>query len=381
VDELLAELIADPSPDRFSVYADALQQRNDPRGELIALDLYARATNTPRAPRADEIERDLEAKLLDGLDGKFTIRWEHGFVRDIMVPSDTIYPLAERFAVEDFAMLRRIRVAPMGPFREETVLQCQPIELLVNAPFSRTLEHVAIGAPAMALVRAGELERLITSLPRLTGIELRSNTPLDETRLAVLERFTRIEALAVWGVGGGDLLARVVDMPWPNLRSLVLEPPTAWQHAFPAALEPVLDGAVHPHLVELALIGQYGDALPRAIIERPLGRRLRSLGLSLGSEDNERAFRDRMRHVDLYWPAPPGYRPYSAISSGRSQLLRRLGRPAQALGHAMTACEVDPRDHFAWQELATVYEMLGDEPAAAAARDRATAVRPPPLVL
>ncbi len=93
--ELLAEVLANPDDDAArQVYADALQERGDPRGEFIALQLApARAEGKPQTAKTKELWdrfRDLHAKHaakwarpVRALGKK--VRWEfhRGFVRRV----------------------------------------------------------------------------------------------------------------------------------------------------------------------------------------------------------------------------------------------------------------------------------------------------------
>ncbi|MFV8753789.1 hypothetical protein ACNOYE_24865 [Nannocystaceae bacterium ST9] len=78
--ELEAELIADPDAiEPFAVYADALTERGDPRGELILLHLQADDA------QADALIRRHASTLLPGLRtlaaDSYSLEWRRGFVR------------------------------------------------------------------------------------------------------------------------------------------------------------------------------------------------------------------------------------------------------------------------------------------------------------
>jgi uncharacterized protein (TIGR02996 family) len=81
-DALVAAVVAAPHDDAArAVYADWLQQRNDPRGELIALQLAAKTRDGTR--RANELVAEFGARWLaaygDGIK-KTTARFERGFL-------------------------------------------------------------------------------------------------------------------------------------------------------------------------------------------------------------------------------------------------------------------------------------------------------------
>ena len=86
--ELERQLRAEPERgELYLVYADWLQERADPLGELIALGVAAGGGSADAAGRFERHLRHHEARLLGGLAAQLanhvTLRWRHGFVQEL----------------------------------------------------------------------------------------------------------------------------------------------------------------------------------------------------------------------------------------------------------------------------------------------------------
>jgi uncharacterized protein (TIGR02996 family) len=86
--ELERQLRAEPERgELYLVYADGLQERADPLGELIALGVAAGGGSADAAGRFERHLRLHEARLLGGLAAQLanrvTLRWRHGFVQEL----------------------------------------------------------------------------------------------------------------------------------------------------------------------------------------------------------------------------------------------------------------------------------------------------------
>jgi tetratricopeptide (TPR) repeat protein len=143
---------------------------------------------------------------------------------------------------------------------------------------------------------------------------------------------------------------------------------------------PLLDGTKHPALDQLALMRcGYEVALVAALPRRPLGKRLRALGLewSLIDEAQLEAVREDFKDIELIWPKPVGDQ-RTASDEYQMSIRLRLGmdRDRKALPHALRACELEPNDHYHWVELGFVHGELDQLPEKLAAMDRAIEISP-----
>jgi uncharacterized protein (TIGR02996 family) len=370
---LLDELIAEPTDDRYAVYADLLQTRDDPRGELIALDLHARRTGTPRDPHADELERRLFESLRDalGVTTGVKLTFERGFVFEVIVASNLVPEITSRgwLAHEALAMVRSFGVYDRSSRREDT----QPYELLGQMP---TLERVAIGSTAHEFMRAANLTTLFAALPKLRMLELRARSPLFEDAMVAVEQFDRLESLALWTPSNDQLLERVIEAKgWPRLTALALNGRGPQARELPSCLLPLLDGSRHPKLEQLALMSCGFEApLITELVRRPLGKRLRALGLhwhhvDAGLLEEHRAAFER---IELIWPRPVGITPNADDDYQLARRLRvGLDRDRLALPFAIRATELDPSNWFHWVERGYVHSALDQLPEKLAAMDRA----------
>jgi uncharacterized protein (TIGR02996 family) len=132
VEPFYAAVFAAPGDDApRQVLADALQERGDPRGEFISLQLQ-----TPRAQRSERrMQKLLERHRPEFLRGLGPVvmpgseqRWERGFLTEA-----TVVLHGEQASVPDWATLRRLEVLFSGT---------PPIELA--SPHLRSLEEISL---------------------------------------------------------------------------------------------------------------------------------------------------------------------------------------------------------------------------------------------
>nr|MBA2539326.1 hypothetical protein [Deltaproteobacteria bacterium] len=246
---------------------------------------------------------------------------------------------------------------------------------LVTSPIARTLERVAIGSGQHGLVEADQLVELFDGIPKLRMLELRAPGMLHEERMLAIEKLDRLESLALWTPGNDSQLERLIAAPWPRLTALAVNGRGPGRRALPAGLAPLLDGTRHPALDQLTLMDcGFEGALVTELARRPLGKRLRALGLDwrMVEDATLEEAGDDFANIELIWPRPVGV---NATADDEYQLARRLrlglDRDRKALVHATHACELEPNNYFHWTEVGYVHEALDQLPEKLAAMDRA----------
>ncbi|MGZ3416886.1 MAG: TIGR02996 domain-containing protein [Polyangiales bacterium] len=200
-ESLLAEVYADPAADGPRlVYADWLQERNDPRGELIALQFARRDGTLSRegARREKDLLAEQQPRLLGSLAKKAqkgSVHFERGFLDSAIAASGvdddpawaTLTAIARGFPHHDghMPLLRSITDVGSAAIRHlATLTQPLPVEELQwNGPnyYNRVWQEEMAGT----IEAFGKL-RVLPSLKRLTigdgswcGIFFRGQTRLD----------------------------------------------------------------------------------------------------------------------------------------------------------------------------------------------------------
>ena len=193
--ELLAAVHADPFDlAARAVYADALQDAGDPRGEFIALQLAGKATQREKTLLKDHRKRWLGplAKLVSNS----STRFENGFLRTVAITSQQ--PLApNQLAHPELATIEVLDVTGM---RDTSHVATQATELLTRYAKLQELVIVARGLAHVAeRIREHALTRLAVQLPSADLLP------------AALQRrtFPQLRALRVWNQDPGpDALVR-----------------------------------------------------------------------------------------------------------------------------------------------------------------------------
>lgn len=161
--DLEAKLIADPTnTDAYLVYADFLQSKGDPRGELITLHHAGKTKEAEELleARADELYGPLKnyRKAFDGTaDHAFT--WRNGFIRSARLSFDS--NSVDEVEVDDDVEisletgLAELLRHPSGMLLEELVI---PINMLDDGAYFEPLVKVIAehGAPTLKSLRIGE---------------------------------------------------------------------------------------------------------------------------------------------------------------------------------------------------------------------------------
>jgi uncharacterized protein (TIGR02996 family) len=197
--QLLAAVLADPANlAARAIYADALQEAGDPRGEFIALQLGRRRTRRERELLVAHREAWLGS--IAGVLAESS-QFANGFVRVAALAAKRVAMTPQQLAHDEWATVERLDALAV---RTTPRLHAEVGELVARLPRLRELvvdarwllPLVAARVPAHALVR---LEVLL---------------PGVEALLAVLRggQFPQLRTLRVWGEDPGpDLLVQIAS--------------------------------------------------------------------------------------------------------------------------------------------------------------------------
>lgn len=333
----------DPTDEDWEVYGDLLQERGDPRGELVALSLASDRT-------ADDVEHAKLERRLATLSRRidpdlherarrapsfFDLAWDHGFVARARVVepwnrsdapvaswlSELLASPAGRF-VRELSIDREAREdVTLGNLGQRGIYEwAAPLFEGLALPQLRTLrigggaeiEHLSETSSAMMTTRApgtpgarifrpdryvGDVSAALRAAPRLTRLAIEgegtrvAELPSSLTSLTIRTRFLRKSTLRA-----------IAAAPLPSLRSLELwlghwpdsvtgfRGPETEEYYGPSTgaddLAPLLAGDAVPALRSLALSNcAWMPALVFAIAESAILERLVELDLSYGFMD------------------------------------------------------------------------------------------------
>jgi uncharacterized protein (TIGR02996 family) len=296
--ELEARLLEDPDNEELHlVYADWLQERGDPLGELIALQAAAR--RDPTAERQLAVEQHLrkhQAYLLGALAecrSVLQLDWHLGFLRKARLARA---PRA-RHVYEGKVLLGWLLQLPIARLLRELELGLldsvyggsqqhgEMVRFLLAAP-RPTLRSVDIDFSHRWSIGADieEIANLVDTLPGLRRLAVRA----VRTRLAALDHPHLEELTLHIGYATPANLAALGSARWPALRSLRLAL-LGYQvtRRDITHLGPLLQAKSVPRLRHLALRIQSapprpleGDELVQLLLDAPLLRQLEELDLS-----------------------------------------------------------------------------------------------------
>ena len=317
------------------VYADWLQARGDPWGELIVRQqnvdddsplfrwddpagwkhavrqhpidnaLYQQHGGDLEGPDparvSDELADALRAELLEVDDPAVRLRWRHGFVDRVFFPQSASHEVELDQAVDRLLTHRcslLLRELALGAINWRTgagwngrVLHYRPeIEVIaLHAP--PCLERLVLGAWSehdISWTGVGDISPLYEALPRLTALELQGqDADLGEVKLPRLRRL-------VFRSGGlpEDTLAALHRADWPALEQLELWFGDEDYGGSPSveAAEPFLRAERLPALRELGLRNaMFTDELCQRLPAATILPRLSRLDLSMGTLSDEGA--------------------------------------------------------------------------------------------
>jgi uncharacterized protein (TIGR02996 family) len=309
--ELEAQIHAlpdDPAPSL--VYADWLQQREDPRGKLIAIQHGLALVPGDPALRAAEralldehgpylLPERLHALLRlprrrgEDPDARCEVEWRRGFVAGARLakrpgPAHPEVPVLvdELLGHPSAHFLRRLAIGPLGTPDEYNYIGV--VEAIARRGHAR-LEELELGdfGPAMELAfsRAGDVSPLLPAAPRLRRLALRAGSLRFES---ALEHATLRELSVIVAAISGGNLRRLLEARLPALESFELSCPGL--ELTGAELARMLRGASMPRLRRLALRNTTGTlGVLEEILCSPLMPRLEVLELDGGDLDDRGA--------------------------------------------------------------------------------------------
>jgi uncharacterized protein (TIGR02996 family) len=233
---------------RYLVYADWLQERADPLGELIALGVAAAGGDGDAAARFDRHLKRHERHLLGGHAGHVTLRWRHGLVQAIEELGEPVAPavweqllrLRVCELVESITLRRACTaeldaaIAGAAPASMHALALEGSLGILPAALLQRPLRSLAIqGDYALALEQRtlpASLERLALRVPGLTfvvplelGVRDLELVLTDSTTAFLSKtRLPRVERLTLHLGAASQVPALLAKLELPALRHLGL---------------------------------------------------------------------------------------------------------------------------------------------------------------
>jgi uncharacterized protein (TIGR02996 family) len=372
VTELEAAIRADPDDVALrQVYADALLEVGDPRGDHLVL-----AARDPASWELWELERDLTERLVAPLAEHHLVRlrWRDGFVDEISLHrrSGKLDPqmyerLHEVLEQPECAAVRTIDLR--GSWTTRIAWYPRVAELVDETP---SLRCIGIGPGD---IDARNVRNLLETRTQLDGVRLELRSDMVEGVVVELARHERLRAVEVhaYGMSATRIFEHLAGL---DLERLVVR--EGWDDPLDeAVVAQILDGRVWPRLRELGFMAGLDEtlALCRALVDSPLLRRLRAFGLrpaelydDAGAQGWFLARAEQFAHCALF--TENDYH-----EAGRlGLLLLRLGRGREAiaeLSHHVDATGTSVEHATCWAELGECYLDAGRADLALAPIDRA----------
>ncbi|MGC4116130.1 MAG: TIGR02996 domain-containing protein [Myxococcales bacterium] len=280
---------------RWQVYADFLQERGDPRGELVALEIKAASGDLEAAAAAGRLfgkHEDLFAGPMADYDEQLTLGWKMGFVESARM--GLTYEDHES-GISGVDLVRTLLTHPSALFLRSLTLgtfnfegdndYSQMLEALFERP-RPALRSVFVGdtqpdEQEISWTRAGDLSRLSEVARNLKKLKVRAGSmTLGALDLPKLEELV----LETGGLSKASFQA-VSDAHWPSLERLELWFGSDNYGAECRAedLADLLGGVRLPKLKKLGLRNaEFTDALMPALASSKLLAQVEELDLSMG---------------------------------------------------------------------------------------------------
>jgi uncharacterized protein (TIGR02996 family) len=307
----LCEAIEDPN--RWSVYADWLQEVGDVRGEIIAL---ARAGSPDEAKALAEANADVlwgDAWSVHSGDAFTGKTWLPGWQDAVRTPIEVAfaYTLDEHNFIESITMagldeeghvanaIYAVLSAPIGRFTRSIELHVTHDERYSGASgapsYDAVVAAIARARPTalrrlvidsagyqLSWTKTGNLGRLLAAAPHLVTLRIE----MGEIDLGESLDLPKLESLHLETGGlGRENLQTIGKAKWPSLVELVLYLGTHRYGADATAADvEALLTPEFPKLEQLALCNsEIPGAIVRALAKSPLLARLKALDLSKGT--------------------------------------------------------------------------------------------------
>ncbi len=313
-------LAAPDEPEPYLVYGDVLQDRGDPRGELVALQQPPGGARE-RKPTKEEralLARHAETLLpgLQGLEDLLQLDWRWGFIRAARLASTYQRHEATEPQVSLEEVLGRLLDLDSARYLRELTVGIVTFEDNDYSGIAQVIGERHL--PALASLFLGDFDSEETELnwssigaagpiwratPNLERLTLRSGSmALGELVLPRLRELTTIT-----GGMSSDAVASIARGRCPSLERLSLQfgRPSYGCDVALDDLQPILEGGALPRLVHLGLTNcELTDGLCARLPRAPILPQLRELDLSLGTLSDEgarilAAHRAALAHLEL----------------------------------------------------------------------------------
>lgn len=354
---LLAAIAAEPDAiEPRLIYADWLQARSDPRGELIVVQAarLAKPDDVHLETRETELTAELTTRLLGdtGLPASLIVRWHFGFVDALR--------LAPR-------VIRLLRTAHRAWIAQPAFAVVR--ELDIDSKYARSLRfirHLGL-TKTVTRLRFGDreplegpvLEAIVRCVPRLSALTLRtSRVPPLAVMRGLRELTLELHDLDDEG------LRRIVEVPW-MLDTFGLTTTSEFAEDRVPLLTQLYDGTTLASVKHFAV----GGSLPALDVLETLATSKRTRTLESFTADYYRMASDQLPRIERHREALAklqlrpvvGQGPYYDVenySKLGSVLNYRLERPAEALHYYEQALRVRPADSNLRHNLAVALRKL-----------------------
>ena len=332
--DLLAAIAADPDAvEPRLIYADWLQARQDPRGELIAI--QAGRLAKPEDVQLQQRERELTTELTTGLilrarpntvTTAFIKRWHLGFVdaiavavRDIRLLRTT---LREWFASPELAAIRELDIDSR---------YARDLRFIRHLGLAPTVRKVAFGERYSQLEEP-TIEAIASRLPKLRALHLRStNVPPLQALRGLRELHLELSQVTEEG------FQRIAQVPW-TLETFGLQTSAAFETDRLPMIKQLYDGTLLKSVRHFVVAGM----LPVVDVIETLATSKRAETVETFTADFYRTTYDQMQPVERHRTALANVKlaplshgnPYYDVDNLQKLgwlLNYRLDRPADAL--------------------------------------------------
>jgi uncharacterized protein (TIGR02996 family) len=301
--ELEKAILADPDDDEaYQVYADWLQGKGDPRGELAAVQVaLARGKNANLQARERALIEDNRQQLLGDLPDvkpgrygpRLELTWHAGWLRRVHLAASEEHALPDLYrslrGCESARFLQELDIG-LGVVTDDMSYGAtnKVIAELGLPPALRVLYYAHQDEADISSTDLGYVGRWLRGASGLRELTLDGGSMrLGDIDLPELRRFS-----VVTGGFTAENIREVAKARWPKLESLSLYFGNERYGASGGVkdLAPILDGRGLPALRDLGLCnGEFADELAGVLGRSAVLRQLRVLDLSKGTLSDEGA--------------------------------------------------------------------------------------------
>ena len=362
--DLLAAIAAEPDAiEPRLIYGDWLQARNDPRGELIAVQagLLARPDDVQLLERQRELTKELTDGLIlqtgaEPLSTELIVRWHLGFVDALQLNVRTIHKLRtthrEWFRQPAFAAVREVQIHSK---------YARTLRAIRHLGLSNSVRRLEFGERGERLEEP-TISAIAARLPKLTALRLHA---LEVPPLTALSPLGLRELSLEVGTLTDPGLARIMVVAW-KLDKFGLQTSVSIADDMYPLLAQLYDGTTLP-TVKHFVVGP-GVRVINVIDTLATSKRVATVETLTGDfnrmtyEEQVRAERHRsaLAHVKLEpLLGPSDYYIFQGLTAVATFLNYRLDRAAEALPYYERALRIKPEDSTARHNLGVALRKLG----------------------